>query len=204
MSLKYERIKCNVCNKNRLVAFYQHDKKTCDSCYKKLHPKIKTKRVCIKCNKENAKYRRYGFNKDICYNCITEKQCCKCKQIKNLKHFYKNNKNNDKHYGTCKSCHKTIVNNTVINNKEKYKKINLDANEKYRKTSKFRVTLSKWHKKRVEDCHPMYLKDLLNIRKHGNFKITKENIDNYTDLISLEKDKLKLERKIKTIVKNTS
>ena len=48
-----------------------------------------------------------------------EKQCTKCKEIKNISEFYKNKNTKDGFSYVCKICSKNSLNNWKVNNKEK-------------------------------------------------------------------------------------
>lgn len=54
-------------------------------------------------------------------NCMTTKQCYKCKEVKDITEFNKNKLKNDGHHTVCRECMKKYLQTHYSNNKEYYR-----------------------------------------------------------------------------------
>jgi sarcosine oxidase delta subunit len=124
-------------------------------------------------------------------------ECNHCHTKRKRTEYYKTAK------GVCKSCHKERSINNIKNNMERHKKyVNKWSNKNKEK-------LKEWHRnngrKQINELTDQYMKNLLNQRfkYYGidNSKITKDNTEDYSDIIHLNRKKVKLQRIVKKRIK---
>ena len=145
---------------------------------------------------------------------IKTKKCSKCREIKSIGEFYKNNSRKDGLYAYCKECSRKEHLNFIRNNpdkhkeyKKKFKDENLDWQKKYNNKyyqnhkKKYKELGALWIKKnpeklkeislnRASNCTDCYVKGLLKLNGFKKDQITSE-------LIELKRMIIKTKRKIK-------
>lgn len=101
--------KCTYCETEKQIVDFSIKKNG-------LHGRNSICKTCIKLKSELRKKENLEFRK---INLIKEKECSKCKEVKLINNFAKDNNKSDGFYSSCKTCNKDYIKNYRNNNKEK-------------------------------------------------------------------------------------
>lgn len=113
-------------------------------------------------------------------NYMSNKECIKCNEIKDLNEFYLINKKKNKRSNSCKTCHKINNRRYRLKNKEKIKQYRLDNKEKIREYNKSYRSKNKNKVKEIGREYYERNKDkLLKYNKEWN-KNNKDKISQYS------------------------
>jgi len=220
-----KRIDCISCGHGRYSKNYPDDSGVCRFCQdtkdvikvkntpKGGTPYVSVKKCCDRCGK-NKNAPSFRLNDKTCNNCIiteikkdeaiikhieskTHKTCSSCKIKKSVDQFHKGSHKG--YQSCCKICQNSKVVAHQKNNPE-WKKKHAGYVQKWFNKGDNRQRIRDWHNQRTKECHPLYIGSLITRRVGSNIHITKDNVDNYPELMSEYTKSIKQQRKVTKMV----